>query len=177
MSTQARLRDVLLDTSDDEEVTLQQLTGILEKRMVEGNGETLFDLGQEDHGESMRFSKEQWDVALDRLIRAAKFLRAECSIQMTRNVGGDLEVGPTNEKDKSCTGKVMIRQTPETPEDVIETRIAVVGNGEAHTRRVLHRKTLEHVRVLGSFPSACTSLWDILIQVFNFSMDPLLRMW
>ena len=97
--------------------------------MLEGNGETLFDLGQEDNGDSMGFSKEQWDVALDRIRRAGAVLQAESRVLMTRNVGGDEEVESSSEKDKSCTGKIMIRQAPETPEDVIETRIAVVGNG------------------------------------------------
>ena len=97
--------------------------------MIEGNGETLFDLGQEDNGESMAFSKEQWDVAIDRIRRAANVLQADCRVLMTRNVGGEAEVETLNEKDKSSTGKVMVRQAPETPEDVIETRIAVVGNG------------------------------------------------
>lgn len=128
-STQVRLKELLIDTGEDAEVTLQQLGDVLQKRMLEGNGETLFDLGQEDNGESMAFSKEQWDVALDRIRRAASFHRAECRILMTRNVGGAEEVEVPNEKDRSCTGKIMIRQTPETPEDVIETRIAVVGNG------------------------------------------------
>ena len=108
---------------------MQQLSDILQKRMLEGNGETLFDLGQEDSGDSMGFSKEQWDAALDRIRRAGAVLQAECRVLMTRNVGGDEEVEGLSEKDKSCTGKIMIRQAPETPEDVIETRIAVVGNG------------------------------------------------
>ena len=112
-------------------MTLQQLSEVLQKRMLEGNGETLFDLGQEDNGESMAFSKEQWDVALDRIRRAAKILQAECRTLMTRNVGGPEEVETANEKDKSATGKIMIRQEPETAEDVIETRIAVVGNGRS----------------------------------------------
>lgn len=136
-STQIRLKDLLLDISDDAEVTLQQLGDILQKRMLEGNGETLFDLGQEDNGESMAFSKEQWDVALDRIRRAAKILQADCRILMTRNVGGPDEVESVNEKDKSATGKIMIRQAPETPEDVIETRIAVVGNGARCTSNIV----------------------------------------
>ena len=130
-STQVRLKDLLLDSGEDAEVTLQQLSEVLQKRILEGNGETLFDLGQEDNGESMAFSKEQWDVALDRIRRAAKILPAECRILMTRNVGGPEEVETVNEKYKSATGKIMIRQEAETPEDVIETRIAVVGNGRS----------------------------------------------
>lgn len=138
-SNQVRLSELLLDTSDNADVSLARLKDVLQQRMVEGNGETLFDLGQEDNGESMQFSKEQWDVALDRIRRAGKMLQADCRVLMTRNVGGAEEVDLINEKDKSCAGKVMIRQAPETPEDVIETRIAVVGNGK---RESDHRKDL-----------------------------------
>lgn len=127
-SSQIRLKDLLLGTGENDE-TLGQLAEVLQKRMLEGNGESLFDLGQEDNGESMSFSKEQWDVALDRIRRAAKTHNADCQVLLTRNVGGAEDVEPISEKDQSCTGKVMIRQEPETPEDVIETRIAVVGNG------------------------------------------------
>lgn len=128
-STQVKLKEMLLGGGEDAEVTLSQLGNVLQKRMLEGHGETLFDLGQEDNGESMGFSKEQWDLALDRIRRAASLNQAECRVLMTRNVGGDEEVETPNEKDKSCTGKIMIRQAPEIPDDVIETRIAVVGNG------------------------------------------------
>ena len=124
-----RLKELLEDTGDDEEVTLQQLSNIVQSRLLEGHGEALFDLGQDDNGETMAFNKEQWDVALDRIRRASKILRAECRILLTRNVGGPEEAETKNEKDKSCTGKLLIRQVPETIEDVIETRIAVVGNG------------------------------------------------
>ena len=130
-STQVRLKELLLDSGDDADVTLQQLSDALQKRMLEGNGETLFDLGQEDNGETMSFNKEQWDFSLGRLRRASKILQANCRVLMTRNIGGDEDVGPMNEKDTTCTGKVLVRQTPETPEDVIETRIAVVGNVDA----------------------------------------------
>lgn len=128
-SAHARLKELLLDESGDGEVILQQLSDVLQKRLLEGHGETLFDVGQEDNGESMSFNKEQWDIALDRIRRAASFLRAECRILLTRNVGGAEEAETINEKDKSATGKLLIRQKPETTEDVIETRIAVVGNG------------------------------------------------
>ncbi|MCJ1433196.1 hypothetical protein MMC27_002555 [Xylographa pallens] len=130
-SAHVKLKDLLLDTTADADDTLQQLSNVLQSRILEGHGEALFDLGQEDNGESMGFSKEQWDVALDRIRRAATMLKADHRILMTRNVGGDEEVGPVNEKDKSATGKIMIRQRPETVEDVIETRIAVVGNVDA----------------------------------------------
>lgn len=128
-SPQVNLEELLLDTSDNGEVTLQQLSSLLQQRLLEGHGETLFDLGQDDDGKSMNFSKEQWDVALDRLRRAAGFLRSECRILLTWNVGGPEEAETTNKMHKGATGKLLIRQNPETTEDVIETRIAVVGNG------------------------------------------------
>ena len=128
-SAHIRLKDLLLDVDDQSEDTLRQLSNLLHSRILEGHGETLFDLGQEDNGESMGFSKDQWYIALDRIRRAAGMLKGDCRILMTRNVGGPEEVSAISEKDKSVTGKVMIRQEPETAEDVIETRIAVVGNG------------------------------------------------
>lgn len=129
-SNQVRLKDLLLDGGEDAEVTLQQLADVVQSRLVEGHGETLFDLGQEDNGESMAFSKEQWDVALDRIRRAASALRADCRVLLTYNVGGPEEAEKPNAKEKGACGKVMIRQAPASVDDVIETRIAVVGNGK-----------------------------------------------
>lgn len=129
ISAQVRLKDLLLDVGNDAEVTLHQLSKELETRLLEGHGEALFDLGQEYNGESMAFSKEQWDVALDRIRRAASFLKADCRMLLTRNVGGAEEAETINEKEKGTTGKLLIRRVPDTIENVIETRIAVVGNG------------------------------------------------
>ena len=124
----ARLKDLLLDDTEDAEQSLHQLSNIVQSRLIEGHGETLFDLGQEDNGDSMNFSKDQWDIALDRLRRAAALLKADCRVLLTRNVGGDVEV--VSEKEKGSMGRLMIRQRPESAEDVIETRIAVIGNGK-----------------------------------------------
>lgn len=129
VSSQVRLKDLLLDLGEEAEVTVQQLSNLLQSRILEGHGETLFDLGQEDNGESMAFTKEQWDVALNRIRHGASALNADCQILLTRNVGGAEEAETTNEKEKGASGKIMIRQNPRTVEDVIETRIAVVGNG------------------------------------------------
>jgi len=41
-----------------------------------------------------------------------------------------VDVDTTASKDKSCSGKVMIRRHPDSVDDVIETRISVVGNGK-----------------------------------------------
>ena len=117
-------------TKNDDAEDVRPLADLLRVRIDEGSGETLFDIGLEDNGESMGFSRDQLETALDRLRKAATMLNAEVRVLMTRNVGGDEDVGPSGEKDKSASGKAMIRQKPDTTQDVIETRIAVVGNGE-----------------------------------------------
>jgi GTPase len=126
-----RLRDWLLDTTEDAGATLQQLGGLLQARIDEGHGETLFNLGQEDSGESMGFTRAQWDLGLSRLTEAAGTLKSDVRILLTYNVDGPEEAETRNTKDKACQGKLLIRQTPGTPEEVIETRIAVVGNVDA----------------------------------------------
>ncbi|KAI9770358.1 MAG: hypothetical protein M1835_006562 [Candelina submexicana] len=126
-----RLKELLLQESIEDEETLPQLVDVVRARINEGHGETLFDLGLEDNGESMAFSKEQWDVALDRIRRAATAVEADCRILITRNVGGSVEAETVNEKEKGASGKILVRQKPQTVDDVIETRIAVVGNVDA----------------------------------------------
>jgi len=131
-----RLRHVLLDeVADTANDSIAQLNKLIGTRLDEGRNETLFDIGLEDNGDSMGFEKKQWDVAYARILAIAKEQKAEVRVLMTRNVGTTVgegvEVGPANEKDKSLSGKVMIRRIPEEMDDVIETRIAVVGNVDA----------------------------------------------
>lgn len=121
-----RLRELLLSTEDD---SLQQLSDLVAERLTVSHGETVFEIGFENNGDSMKLSPEEWDMAYKRLVEAAKKTGADCQLLLTKNVGGDLEGQPTAGKDKDCSGKAMIRRIPSTVEDVIETRIAVVGNG------------------------------------------------
>ncbi|ORY68446.1 P-loop containing nucleoside triphosphate hydrolase protein [Pseudomassariella vexata] len=122
------LRDLLL--ADDED-SLLKLVHVIHDRLLEGHGEGVFDIGFENNGNPMRLTKPEWDTALTRLKDAAKKSRADCDVLLTKNVGGSVEAGPENDKDTDCSGKVLIRQAPSKPEEVIETRIAVVGNVDA----------------------------------------------
>lgn len=124
------LKELLLGSTED---TLKQLEDLVADRLEEGFGECVFEIGYENHGESMNLTIDQWNQAFKTLQDVAKRVRADCDLLLTKNVGGDLEADSTAErptKDKSCSGKVLIRQNPATIEDVIETRIAVVGNGK-----------------------------------------------
>lgn len=125
------LKDLFLDDSAVADASLQQLTNIVQIRLNEGHGETLFDLGQDDNGDSLGFTKEQWGYALERLKQAAAALSADCKLLLTYNVGGPEESEVKNEKVTGSYGKLLIRQKPQGIEGYIETRIAVVGNVDA----------------------------------------------
>jgi GTPase len=126
--THIRLRTLLTDPAD---ANVPALVEHIKERLVEGHGEVLFDVGLEDNGDSMGFSKESWEFALERLDAACEQLKANYKMLMTRNVGGDVEVGPRDAKETGYSGKMILRQQPESVDDVIETRIAVVGNVDA----------------------------------------------
>lgn len=79
----------------------------------------------------MGFSKEDWDFALARIGTVCEQIKADYNVLMTRNVGGDAEVGPLNGNKTAVSGKLLLRHRPQSVDDVIETRIAVVGNGES----------------------------------------------
>ncbi|KAI1752899.1 P-loop containing nucleoside triphosphate hydrolase protein [Xylaria castorea] len=134
---QVPLRELLLPSTEHDEASQAKLAEHIAERLAEGHSEAMFDLGFENNGESMRLTRTEWDVALARLEDAAKRQHADCDVLLTKNVGGPKEAGSTaagsenKEKDKDCTGKILIRQAPSTVEEVIETRIAVVGNVDA----------------------------------------------
>lgn len=123
------LKELLLNISSD---TLARLVDLLEARIAEGHGETVFEIGFENNGDSMALTKDDWDVAIKRLTEAASKCRADCQILLTKHVGGQAEAeSAASEKDTDCSGKILIRQHPATIEGAIETRIAVVGNVDA----------------------------------------------
>ncbi|KAF2102352.1 GTP binding protein [Rhizodiscina lignyota] len=130
-SSRIHLKVLLLDQTDNAGESSKQLAEYLDGRLEEGHGECLFDLGLEDNGDSMSFSIDEWNEALERMKQACDTISADFKVLMTRNLGGDVEVGPSNAKDKGVGGKLMIRKRPATVDDVIETRIAVVGNVDA----------------------------------------------
>ncbi|KAL2821537.1 P-loop containing nucleoside triphosphate hydrolase protein [Aspergillus granulosus] len=126
-----KLKDLLLASEDKVEANVKILAEILQNRIDEGHGETVFDLGLEDGGESMSLSLEEWNSALQRLRDAADTLAAHCRILLTYNVGGPEESRVPNDRVKGAWGKILIRQPAETVEEMAEIRVAVVGNVDA----------------------------------------------
>lgn len=132
METGPRIQLRALLLSNDEE-SLKRLQDVLDERIAEGMGETVFEIGYENNGTPMQLTADELSTAYRRLVQAAEGVRAKCQLLLTHNVGGDAEAASTiatPSKDKSCTGKVMVRRRPAHVEDAIETRIAVVGNGK-----------------------------------------------
>ena len=128
-SPAVRLKELLLGSETE---NLPKLVNLLELRIEEGHGETIFEVGFENNGESMNLSKDEWNLALKRLREAATKNRSDCQVLLTKHVGGEVEAeSSVNEKETDCSGKILVRQHPATVEEVIETRIAVVGNVDA----------------------------------------------
>lgn len=132
----------MLDKSEGADESISLLTGVLNGRLEEGHGEALFDLGLEDNGDPMGFTREDWEFALARLKQTTSAIGADYKLLMTKNVGGDVEVESLNPKEKAVSGKLMIRRRPQSVDDCIETRIAVVGNGRKHAAAFLTGVTL-----------------------------------
>ena len=126
-----KLKDLLLGTGENTEDSIQALAGIVQTRIDEGHGETIFDLGLEDGGDSMGFDLEQWNTALQRLREAAGTLPAHDRILLTHNVGGPAESRVKNDRIQGTWGKVLLRQPAESVEELAELRVAVVGNVDA----------------------------------------------
>ncbi|KAJ5279516.1 GTP-binding protein 1 [Penicillium angulare] len=126
-----KLKELLLGTGDEAENSLQVLAGALQARIDEGQGETIFDLGLEDGGESMAFNLPQWQTALQRLREAAETIPAHCRILLTYNVGGEQECPEKPDRVKDVWGKLLIRQHAGNIEEMAEIRMAVVGNVDA----------------------------------------------
>ena len=133
-SRAVRLKQVLLDTDPaTEDESVKKLKEYVKGRLDTEHGEFLFDLGLEDNGDSMGFGKNEWDRALKRMQTVSNELGADVKVLITRNVNpagkDEIEVGPRDAKDTAHSGKLMVRKRPQSVDDVIETRIAVVGNG------------------------------------------------
>lgn len=127
----AKLKELLLGTGEAIEDSLQMLAGTLQTRIDEGHGETIFDLGLEDGGESMGFDLAQWNTALQRLREAAETIPAHCRVLLTYNVGGSEESSVNTDRVSGAWGKVLVRHHADNIEEMAELRIAVVGNVDA----------------------------------------------
>ena len=86
---------------------------MFEKRLADGRGETLYDVGFDEQGSSMGLTEEELGVAFETLCRVAASLDADCSlIHKKRDVGGWM-------------GIVMMRNRSNASES-LEIRVACI---------------------------------------------------
>lgn len=124
------LRSLLLAPNDDSD-SREKLSAILTALMAEGRGECLFDIGSERSGDSMGLTKEEYETALERVKNVAKGMGAAVTVLLTRGMGDD-EAGEKVEegkKEEGCGAQVLVRRQPKVIEELLEIRVAVVGNG------------------------------------------------
>jgi len=127
-----RLKDLLLDEGETKDDSIKQLSEFIVSRIDEGHGECLFDVGLEDNGDTQALTEAEWDAALARIHGVLKPMNANIRPLITKNVPDSaVDVGNELKKERGCVGKFLIRRQPEEVDNVIETRIAVVGNVDA----------------------------------------------
>jgi hypothetical protein len=120
---QFKLKEMLLHPTHDNRTRLKEL---LSTRISEGRGEALFDIGTENNGESMCLTKEEYTTAFISVRDVSKDLNAGVKVLLTTNVGEETDVETTT---KVCSSKVLVRRRPDTMDELLEIRVAVVGNG------------------------------------------------
>lgn len=118
------LKSILLDATDEGREKLKEL---ISNRIKEGRGETMFDVGTENNLESMKLTKAEYELALKSVREIAQQLNAGVTILMTKNTGEETDVATPGSTDASA--KVLIRPKPNSIDELLEIRVAVVGNG------------------------------------------------
>lgn len=134
------LKDLLLGPREENGPRLREL---LLSRIKEGRGETLFEVGVDNNNaESMEFTKEEYEQAMEAVRTAAAEVRAAVTVLITSNLGAD---GGEPTDGKGVTSTVLIRQKPESLEGLLEIRVAVVGNGRYHALLSIGAKIIDCV--------------------------------
>ncbi|KAI8143821.1 hypothetical protein BJV82DRAFT_609552 [Fennellomyces sp. T-0311] len=112
------LKEMLIHATLDDIQALQQL---ITTRLDEGRGETLFEIGVEDDGEKMMLTEDEYKKSLATIEQIVSALDADYAIVEER--GKDSAT-----RQQGVLANLMIRKRLKTVEDLLEIRIAVVGN-------------------------------------------------
>ncbi|KAI5790140.1 P-loop containing nucleoside triphosphate hydrolase protein [Geopyxis carbonaria] len=142
-SKDVKLKEIILGQTDQSRLELKD---ILSNRIKEGRGETMFDIGLENNLESMKLTKEEYDIAFEAVNIVAKQMNAGVTVLLTRNTGAETDV---ESSDIDVNSKVLIRRKPDSIDELLEIRVAVVGNvdaGKSTMLGVLTKGTLDDGR-------------------------------
>lgn len=116
-----KLKSLLLPSAEEDASAKEILKGMLKGLVAEGRGETLFDVGLERSGDNMGISELEYKKALEQLREVAKGM--DCAVTVL------LEQSGNGAGMEGYNSKVLIRRQPKGTEELLEIRVAVVGNG------------------------------------------------
>ncbi|CEG77211.1 hypothetical protein RMATCC62417_12003 [Rhizopus microsporus] len=104
------------------------LKDIISTRMQHGKGETLFEIGVEDDGAPMNLTIDEYDKCIKTLTALAESLDADLA-----NIDEliQLDINKATESNAQKVSHFMLRKRPKSVQDVLEVRVAVVGNVDA----------------------------------------------
>ncbi|KAI9282677.1 P-loop containing nucleoside triphosphate hydrolase protein [Sporodiniella umbellata] len=103
----------------------QWLTETISARIEQGQGEALFEIGSEEDGTAMALTEQEYQTAIETLTAVAHGLEADLT-DLEALIELEINKTPTTE-----SSHVMIRKRCKTVQDVLEVRVAVVGNVDA----------------------------------------------
>lgn len=123
-----------LDEFNDAELSLianapmsreQVLTALVQEAIDQG--EALLDIGTDRDGKSLQFTKEQFEEYMTQLTDIADRLNASVSLIHTRHT---FKFGSNTCKDEEpfYYAHILIRRRNVLAQDILESRVAVVGN-------------------------------------------------
>lgn len=116
-----RTRELLLNRSDEYD---ELLAKEISDRLEEGKGETIFEVSAGE-GDVVGFTKEQFDTAMG-TIRDVATTKLDCAVTALIEQGAGEGSGP---KGDGYSAMALIRRRPKSAKDLLEIRVAVVGNG------------------------------------------------
>ncbi|RCH95917.1 hypothetical protein CU098_003127, partial [Rhizopus stolonifer] len=120
------LKDILLNPTEQ---NVNYLTQLLSGRIEQGRGETLFEIGTDEDGSSMHLTKEDYATCIKTITQVTEKLDADFA-----NIDDLDELDPTKvktNKNENVVAHLMIRKRPKSVQDLLEIRVAVVGNVDA----------------------------------------------
>ena len=145
-----KLKDLLFPATPDEDASSREtLKGIIQAQINEGRGETLFDVGLERNGDGMGLGKEEYEAALERLEEVAKGMGSAATVLLEKGGVAEGEGKGAANASEGWHGKVLIRRQPKVIEELLEIRVAVVGNGEFERGRSVSLSLFIRVLICG----------------------------
>ncbi|KAG2195215.1 hypothetical protein INT46_010782 [Mucor plumbeus] len=120
------LKEILLNPTQQD---IKHLTNLISTRIDQGRGETLFEIGLEEDGSSMNLSQDEYTKCIETIRIVTDKLQADFA-----NIDELNTLDPTAKPSNSTTSDtyhLMIRKRPQSVQDLLEIRVAVVGNVDA----------------------------------------------